>query len=269
MGPASSQSRFVPVNGTDYYVEESGSGHPLVLLHSGLTNLRMWDAQIPALAERYRVIRYDLPGFGKSGTPKGAFSTRADLAGLLRHLGVERAHVVGISLGGSLAIDFTLEYPELVSALVVVAPSLSGRPLSPTQIAAFRDVDEAEEAQDWDRVNELEVQHWVDGLGQPPTRVPAEVRDFVLRLNRENLLRPEGDAQPIQLNPPAVGRLGEIRAPTLVVVGDLDLSDKLAIADEIEAGVPGARKIVLPGVAHLVNLERPDEFNRILLDFLH
>jgi pimeloyl-ACP methyl ester carboxylesterase len=255
------------VNGTRYYYEETGRGHPIVFLHSGLANLRMWDAQVRAFAPRYRVIVYDLPGFGKSETPGTAYSARADLAGLLRSLGVERAYAVGCSLGGSLAIDLTIEHPELVDALVAVAAGLSGSEPDRATARAWEEMEPVEKAGDLDRLNELELQLWVDGPGQPPTRVDPEVRENVRRLNRENLERPAGDGSPIQLNPPAIGRLGEIRVPTLILIGDRDVSMMVTIADTLERGIGGARKVVFPGVAHLISLEEPERFNQVVLDF--
>lgn len=265
--PARSSGQ-VEINGTSYYYEDTGQGYPVVLLHSGLANLRMWDAQVEAWSPHFRVIAYDLPGFGLSATPRGEFSTRADLVGLLRHLRVERAAFVGSSLGGSVAIDLAIEYPDLVGALVLAAPGLGGNTPHPSTLQSFAEMEEAGQAGDWDRVVELELRLWIDGPGQPATRVDPTLRELIRAMNRENVIRPSGDATPVRLNPPAIERLGEIRARTLVLVGDRDVPDILDIADRIEAGVPGARKVVFPEVAHLINLEQPELFNQVVLEFL-
>ncbi len=109
------------VNGARLYYEVAGGGFPLVLNHAGLANCRMWDDHIEVFAQHYRVIRWDFRGYGKSPMVPGPFSGRADLQGLLRALGVGRAHVLGLSLGGRIAIDFALEYPDMVAGLILVA----------------------------------------------------------------------------------------------------------------------------------------------------
>src|SRR5947209_8694969 len=107
------RSGLVSVHGTDLYYEELGEGHPVILLHAGIADSRMWDEQMPVLAERYRVVRYDLRGFGRSKMVAGAFSHRADLAALLDALGIASAALVGCSFGGRVATEFALEFPYL------------------------------------------------------------------------------------------------------------------------------------------------------------
>lgn len=263
-----SKSGYAKVNGTWLYYEEQGEGEPLALVHSGLADHTMWDAQVSAFARNYRVIRYDLRGFGRSDLPPGAFSMRADLADLLTSLNATPAHVVGLSLGGSTGLGFTIEYPDLVRSLVVAAPGLLGqRPAGATR-TAFDEIESVESAGDLDRANELEVRLWVDGLGQPPTRVKPELRERILRLNRANLARSSDDALPVPLVPSAMTRLAEIHVPTLVMVGELDLAESRAAATRLTEGIAGAKNLVVPNVAHLINLEDPEGFNRAVLEFL-
>ncbi|HEY7358001.1 MAG TPA: alpha/beta fold hydrolase [Ktedonobacterales bacterium] len=264
------------VNGTKLYYEVAGAGargagegHPLVLLHSGLTNNYMWDAQWEAFTQRYRVIRSDLRGFGWSGAASGSFSYREDLYQLLRFLGVERAYLVGSSMGGSLAIDFALEHPEMVAALILVGAGVSGEQPSDFLLERWKEIDAAAESGDLARAVELELQLWVDGPGRAPEQVDAAVREQVRRMNTHNFERSEqeqGQQQPLE--PPAIGRLGEIHAPTLVLVGAHDVPDKLASADLLARGIPGAQKTVMSGAAHLPSMEQPEQFNRLVLEFL-
>lgn len=265
-----SQSGMAEVNGTRLYYEVAGEGHPLVLIHAGIADSRMWDDQLDVFAQRYRVIRYDLRGFGRSEVPPGPYTLRDDLLGLLRFLGVERTYLVGVSIGGGLAIDFTLEHPEMVDALIPVAAGVGGLPRSAADDAPFDEVEAAIEAGDLARANELEVGLWVVGTRRTADQVDARVRQRALEMNGDSFARlaENEQARPQPLDPPAYGRLGEIHAPTLVIVGDEDLPEVMRAADALAANIAGARKVVMHGAAHLPNMEQPAEFNRLVLDFL-
>ncbi len=265
-----STSGLAEINGTTLYYEVAGEGHPLVFLHSGLTNCQMWDAQWETFAQRYRVIRYDLRGFGRSGMPPGPYSNRDDLYHLLRFLGVERAYLIGSSMGGYLALDFTLEHPETVAALILVGSGVGGEQPSEFLLERWQEIDAVAEGGDIAQAVALELRLWVDGPGRSPGSVDAAVREQVRQMNTHNFERaPEqeqGQQQPLE--PPAIARLGEIRVPTLALVGEQDVPDKLASAEMLARGIPGARKVVMPGVAHLPSMEQPEQFNRLALDFL-
>lgn len=264
---------YAPVRNGELYYEAEGAGHPLVLIHAGVADHTMWDAQVLAFSSRFRVIRYDTRGYGKSRSRDTEFSNRQDLLDLLDHLQVPTAHVIGISRGGQIAIDFTLEHPERVTALVSVAAGFSGWSFPagqevPEEEAAFAAMEAAEEARDWQRLADLETAMWADGPGQPQDRIDPEMRRRVWRWIYENSTRSDGKATPIPLDPPAAGRLREIRVPTLILLGNLDTKAILLMADEMASGIPGAAKAVFPGVAHMVPLEVPDQFNRTVMSFL-
>lgn len=269
MQPIRPSSGHAAANGVELYYEEAGRGHPLILLHAGIGHVHFWDEQWEPFAREYRVVRYDLRGFGKSVRPPGPFNMRSDLYRLMRFLGIERAHLVGASMGGGIAIDFALEHPGMVDALVAVVPGLSGGPQPSEETnRAWQEIEAAKQAGDLDRADELMMRMWVDGPRRQPRDVDSSVRTHVRQMLHDN--RPAGLAEgtPVRLDPPARGRLAEIHAPTLVIVGDLDVPTILENGDILTAGIAGARKIVMRGVAHAPNLERPEEFNRIVLDFL-
>lgn len=259
---------YADVHGARLYYETMGTGYPLVLVHAGIADSRIWDDQFADFAEHYRVIRYDIRGFGKSVMPPGPSSTSGDLHGLLQALGITRAHVVGLSIGGGIAIDFTLQYPAMVSALVLAASGLGGTQPSAEMQRADADVDAALERDGIDAAVEAENRLWVDGPKRTPTQVDPTVRARVSEMNGALYRLPEVDAPRERLDPPAVGRLGEIHVPTLVIVGDGDVPDVIETADMLEQGIAGARKVVFPAVAHMVNMERPEEFNRVVRAFL-
>ena len=267
-----SASGFAEVNGTQIYYEVAGAGHGLVLIHAGIADSRMWDDQFSVFAQHYRVLRYDLRGYGKSACPPGPYALRDDLHALLQHLNIAKAHLIGVSMGGSLAVDFTLTHPEMVSALIPVCAGLGGfeAPDDPAETAYIKRMEEAYHAGDKERLNELEVHLWVDGLGRTPDQVSPTIRERVREMNGLALSREaETDqSEPQRLDPPAAGRLSEIHAPTLVIIGDEDLPGVQATANKLATDISGAQKSVIHNTAHVPNMERPDEFNRLVLDFL-
>ncbi len=272
-GGIAMSSGFIKVDGCNLYYEEQGEGHPLVLLHAGIADHRMWDEQVAEFAERYRVIRWDMRGFGKSKTEAGTYSLRDDLFALLNHLEVERAYLCGVSMGGGLTIDFALEHPEMVAAFIAVAPGLSGYwpPMGDDAKAQWEKETFARGQQAWKDKDsaqyiELQMQVWVDGPLQPRERVPAAMRDKV-----RTMMQDEDTTEwtPKQLDPPAVNRLNEIRMPTFIIYGDLDPTETDQTCKVLGEQIPNAQTRVMRGTAHLPNMERPDEFNRIVLDFLN
>jgi pimeloyl-ACP methyl ester carboxylesterase len=256
------------INGARIHYERSGSGFPVLFIHAGIADGRMWAPQATAWATHFDMIRPDLRGFGDSELPPVSYSSRKDLVGLLDHLGVERAHVIGCSMGGTAAIDLALEHPERVERLVLVAGGVSGSNLGAADAALFSAIEAADRAGDLDAVNRAEVRLWVDGPRRPEGSAPAAVRDLVLEMNSSALHSDWASAQDQGIDPPAINRLGDITAPTLVIVGDQDLPHASANADVIISKVRGARSATIKNAAHLPSLERPEEFNRMVLDFL-
>lgn len=254
------------VGGARFHYELAGEGRPLVLLHAGICDGRMWDGQFDALAALRRVLRYDRRGFGRTTQGAGAFSHVEDLAGLLRHLGLGRAALVGCSQGAKISLDFALKRPELVESLVLVAPSVSGYTHAAPPPPEYEEIERADASGDVERVNELELRIWVDGPRRSPGEVDRGVRELVREMNLAALRASAGEELPSGVA--AAGRLGEVRAPTLVVVGDLDTPQTLEAAGALASGIPGARLEVVRGAAHLPSMERPEEFNRLALDFL-
>ena len=267
------ESGIAEINGAQIAYEIAGTGHPLTLIHAGIADKRMWDEQFATFAESYRVLRYDIRGYGRSTFPAGPYTMREDLRALLQHLGIARTHLIGISMGGSIAIDFTLDHPEMVSALIPVAAGISGEEGAPNPEleALWGAIDAATKRGDLDAANELELRIWVDGVGRTAGPVAPTVRERVRVMNGAALAR-EGESEQAEsvnrLDPPAIGRLAEIAVPTLVIVGACDLPEVTASAELLATRIPGAQKVVLPEVAHLPPMEAPDEFNRLVLDFL-
>jgi 3-oxoadipate enol-lactonase len=251
--------------------EVTGDGPPVLLVHEGVADRRMWRGQVPVLAREWTVVAVDLRGFGESPhAGSGPFSHVEDAREVLDELGIERAAVVGGSLGGRVALELTLAHSERVERLVLCPPALPDWEWSQTVRDGWQAEEEAYEAGDLDRATEVNVELWAVGPRRRAEDVDPEVRDLVRTMQRHAFELPEPDPWPeeAKLDPPASARFGEIRVPTLVVVGDEDVEDFQRIAELVASGIPGARKVVIHDAAHVVALERPVEFNEALLAFL-
>lgn len=263
---------FCPVEGGELYYEHDGSGSAVVLIHAGVTDHRMWDAQFEVLAGHHHVVRYDTRGYGKSRHDSTtAYSNHADLRALLDHLGIGRAALVGASRGGQIAIDFTLESPEYVWALVSVCASVSGyQPeMSSAEQAAEQAIRDAWEARDFEALIELEIALWLVGLRRSADQVDAAPLEKMRQMLRDHYAAHADEKhEVIGLQPPAVVRLAEINVPTLVVYGELDTHSALATADLLLDKVRGAERAIFPAVAHLPSLEQPAAFSQTVLNFL-
>ncbi|HEU5348287.1 MAG TPA: alpha/beta fold hydrolase [Ktedonobacterales bacterium] len=266
-------SGYADVNGTKLYYEVAGEGHPLVFLHAGISDLHMWDDQFSAFADRYRVLRYDHRSFGQSRAPAGPASISGDVYGMLKFLNIDKAYLVGCSMGGGTAIDFTLAHPEMVDGLVLVGPGVSGNPGEEGDdplAATWQEIETAVKAGDYDKANELEVRIWVDGVGRTPDQLDPAYRAKASALNRA-LYDHHAEMNAVEwqrADPPAYPRLETVATPTLVIVGDRDLAEIQVAVDVLAACIPGAKKVVMHNTAHLPSMELPDQFNQILGDFL-
>ncbi len=269
---AAIETGHVEINGAHLYYEIAGAGQPVVFVHAGIADRRMWDAQFATFAERYRVLRYDHRGMGKSSMPPGPFALRDDLYALVRHFDLAPAVLIGCSMGGGATLDCAVEHPDVARALVLVGAGVSGNPLKPTDEMnkLWEQVDELAGKGDLDGANEIELRMWVDGVRRTPDQVDPAVRALVREMNLSEFTRDaeHQQGQPQQMDPPAYGRLGEVHVPTLVIVGSDDQPLIVETADILANQIPGARKVVMQDLAHVPNMEQPAVFNQIVFDFL-
>lgn len=261
---------LAPINGTDLYFEMKGAGQALLFIHAGVADSRMWDDQFEVFAETHRGIRCDLRGFGRSIRPAGLFAHYEDIAALLKYLQVEQVTVIGASFGGYVALNFGLAYPDMVTALALAAPALGGYEFTSAEVLEFFEAEEKALAQgDLAAATELNLKMWVDGFNRSAGEVSTQVRERVKEMQLNIFSQPEveGTAEK-ELVPPAIERLDQIEAPTLVMVGDKDAAEFQAISRLLAENIRHASHVVIPGAAHLPSMEKPDEFNRLVLDFL-
>lgn len=241
--------------------EVSGTGDPVVLLHAFNVDRRMWQPQIAEYEKRFRVVRYDLRGHDRSAAPERRYAPYEDLREVLDTLKIDRATLVGLSAGSTIALNFALAYPDRVARLVLASPGLGGYvvpPLpwtaSPFQAAAAGDPRTA-------------AKLWADTPIMALRRNAAEA-DWLRAVVADNwrLWTYRRDEEP--LTPPAISRLEHVRIPVLLVTGDQDLPHIREIADLIATGVPGSCQVVIPGAGHIVNIDDPAGFNAALSAFL-
>jgi len=266
-----SESGPVVINSAHIYYEAAGEGQPFVMIHAGVADSRQWNNEFALFASGFRVVRYDLRGYGKSEPVEGEFTHLQDLTALLDHLGLAAPLILmGCSLGGGLAMDFALAQPARVGALIMVGSGPSGLELDVPAPAKFAEAENAYNQRDLDLLAELETQIWFDGAGRTSAQVNQEMRQLAYEMNR-NALSQEAkhlgkrlpDAQV-----PAAGRLSELGMPVFVIVGAHDTPYMLAAADYMVETLPLARKALIEDAAHLANMDQPDEFRRIVTMFL-
>ncbi|MCC6613219.1 MAG: alpha/beta fold hydrolase [Anaerolineae bacterium] len=257
-------------NGNLFYTVE-GEGMAIVCIHAGIADHHMWDAQVAAFAQKYQIIRYDLRGYGKSITEADTpYDALHDVRALLDHLEVQRAAIMGCSMGGAIAIDFALQFPDRVSALIPVAAAMSGYPGDDNadEQPIFQQMETLYHAHDYAQLADLEASVWAVGLGHSPEEGNRAVYDYVRGMVYERLVSGPAEGKTMAPEFPAYGNLDKINAPTLVIYGDRDTSVIQAIGKTLAEGIPGARLHVMSNAAHLPNMEYPDAFNRLVLDFL-
>ncbi|PRX44220.1 pimeloyl-ACP methyl ester carboxylesterase [Prauserella shujinwangii] len=277
----------VAVGGARLAYDEAGSGPTVVFVHAGCADRRMWEHQFHALADTYRVIRYDWRGYGGSTDADGDFAYHEDLLALLDALDVPEAALVGASDGGRTALDAALAEPGRIAALALAAPGLSGHEWPPSMLERYRrrvhDVLGADRLSAYRRgevaeIDETELavyaraetEFLVAGPDRSWRDLPAEVWRLALAmdtdLNRRHWSRPQRPGK--LLRPPAKERLAEVTVPTLVVRGLADVPEIQEVSVLLAERIPGARRVDLPGTGHLPPLERPEDVTAALRAFL-
>lgn len=268
------RSGSIAVSGTRLYYDELGEGPTLVLIPGGYMDRHVWDDQFEAFATHYHVIRYDIRGFGESPRPQEPYTDRHDLYELLTHLGVQRTSVLGLSLGGIIAVEFTLEHPEIVETLILVGAPVPGYP--PQQLLTLEELDAVRARQEpfAAATRARDLPRMVEALMANPTFVPSpaypEARERVRRqLSAYSFTWVLDHVEQAPLTPPAYTRLAEITMPTLLVVGTEDDLYLQRSADVFAREIAQVQRVNIAGTHHIgPNMEKPDEFNQIVLEFL-
>lgn len=256
--------------------DEQGTGEAVVLLHSGLVDRQMWDPQLRALASRFRTVRYDLQGYGRSSATAPG-TNREECLAVLDGLDIDQCHLVGASFGAEVALDVALGHPDRVRSLALLGPVIGGHDYEEESeewertVATYEASVAAFERGDLERAADLEVELWVVGAGRTAAEVDGSVREFVHRLDLEALRNDAGGRQrpdASDLEPPAIDRLRDLSVPMLAVVGEHDLPHVQDAVRRLVQEVPDARQVVIEAAGHLPSLEQPVEVTTALLAFL-
>jgi pimeloyl-ACP methyl ester carboxylesterase len=260
--PPIDRSGWVRVGSDSIFYEEVGVGPTIILIHDGLVHRKIWDAQLPVLSSDFRVVRYDRRGYGASPAPTEPFADVDDLSTLMDELGVERADLIAMSSGGRMAIDFTLEHPSRVHSLILVGAVVGGLPY--TQHFFTRgghlpgDLSLSERRAYYASEDPYEIH---------PANLAAKRR--VAELVAAAPAQGHGSFPSTRPTRPALGRLHEIEAPTLILVGEYDMPDVHAHSGAINAGIVGSKRVIVFDAGHLIPIEQPESFNNAVLEFLH
>ena len=265
MEPPDVESGYIEVTDGRIFYDSTGQGPAIVMIHDGLLHRETWNDQFAAFATHHRVIRWDRRGYGRSDKAKAPFSDLDDLYRVVKALKVERATLIGCSAGSLLAIDFALEHPEMVSGLVLVGPIVSGLEFSEHFNTRGNRGKPGKDAS-----VEQRIAYWTskDAWIMAAESVAAKQKmKSLLAANPQNLTGSGQYARwPAQ---PALGRLPQIKVPTLIVAGESDIPDVHTHIGAIQAGIAGSKRVVLTNSGHLPQIEVPEVFNRVVLEFLN
>lgn len=264
---AEEMQHFVVRSGTaDLAVSMAGEGPPIVFLHAGVADRRMWWSQLAAFAVTHRVVAFDRRGFGDTQYKAEPHSQVRDLDVVMEALDIQRAVIAGCSQGGGIAIDYALSYPERVDGLVLVAPAINGAPEPasyPIKIQKLVDaIERASQADDIERLNRLEAHAWLDGPGEAEGRVGGNLRLLFLDMNGIALRADDPGEQRDEMN--SFKSFRELTVPIEIVSGELDFPHINERSRKLSGQARRAHLSVIRGAAHLPNLERPAEFNALM-----
>ena len=261
---------MMDISGARMWVDRVGQGPDIVLVHAGIADSTMWDEHIAILSDQFRITRYDLRGFGRSSMPPVSYSHVDDLAELFGVLEIEDAIVVGASFGGNVATEFAIVHADKTRGLVLVNTLVACSEYSDYLRRGWDEVDALESAGDITAAVELELQMWVDGPHRTPEDVDPVVRERVRSMNTEIFQRSHEHeaATEIEFDPAARHRLNEIGAPTLIIVGELDVPDALTSARTLATSISNAHLKIIADAAHLPSMEAPEVFSEMLLEFV-
>jgi pimeloyl-ACP methyl ester carboxylesterase len=253
------------------YYESKGSGLPVVLIHAGYLDSRMWETQFESFSNQYQVVRYDVRGYGKSSHPTGSYSDAVDLKSLLDHLKIEGAVLIGVSNGGRIALDFAVEYPGRVKALVLINFGVRGYKSSgPEEDRLWGPIIEAEERYS-KLVEEGKIREAATvNVDLYSHKLSGEMRERILGIAIENVHQGENTPGRYQVSPSpaAYERLGVLKMPILIIVGSEDSLGDITVNKTVHNLLPSSELVMIEGADHVPSLSKPEEFDNVLSNFL-
>lgn len=254
------------VDGAQIYYEIEGSGPPVVLIHGAMSDTRIWEPQVAALAEQFMVVRFDQRGYGRSTLPPTPYRSHEDFRRVFEALGLDRPHLVGSSMGGRFAVDYAVAYPDALSSLVVHPGGLSGDDYQdPGFLDGYMAMAEAAAQGNLAEATRLVLEFEPMRLAAADPEIGERLQTIIGDYSWQAFREPDPW---LETETPATEHLGDIRVPTLVITGEHDIPDHHRQARLLAEGIPDARLVVIPGASHMVSMEQPNLFNEAVLGFL-
>lgn len=261
---------FLEIGNAKIYYEEKGTGTPFVMIHGGFIDRRMWDDQFEYFSKNYRVIRYDVRNHGSTTSGAEMYTYYDDMNEIFEKLNIDKAIVMGLSMGGIITIDFAITHPEKTIAIIPVSTGISGYVPTDTVWVNFNNnLNIAFQNNDSENAIEYMLKTWTDGPTRSPQQMNKEIREKVKIMLKNTYVNWNSSVKQKRLSPPAIDRLAEIKVPVLTIYGDIDVQGIKELADKITKDIPGAKKSIIKNAAHMVNMEFPNEFNETVEKFLN
>ena len=256
---------LITISGSKIYYEKAGSGEPIIFLHADALDHRQWDTQAAYFSQKYTVFSLDIRGFGKSDVPTDAsYSFSEDLLALIDALSIQKTHLVGLSLGSAIAIDFALTHADRVLSLVLADSGIAGDGFSEPFIANIRSI--VSKAKNHDLAGAKK--EWLSlSIFDYSRKYPDVWKQIELMVDNTSGYRWFGANQPIDIDPPAAARLSDIHVPTLVLVGEHDIEDFQRKSKLLHEKISGSKFVIISGAGHLSNMDNPEAFNQTVQKF--
>ena len=270
-------SAMVPISGSKVYVTGAGNGKsknaPMIFVHAGFQDHTMWDAQAKEFMKDHIVLMIDLPGHGKTKDGPESPNAAEVIKTVMDSLYIEKATLIGLSLGGAVVTDFAISYPLRVHKLILAAPGLAGweegRQLDTITKKYFKELTAALESKDTITAAEVFTHYWFDGAQRSKDNVSPLLRDFVYSTTKNTMRQHQAGGWVKFANTAAVKQLPQLNVPTLILTGTLDLPEVLLMNGYMVNNLPNAKQVMISGVAHMINLEKPERFNEEIRKFLN
>jgi 3-oxoadipate enol-lactonase len=260
---------FAEINETTIYFEMKGEGHPLVMVHGQPLDSRMWDEQFEEFSKSFLTIRFDMPGNGKSGVHNNEFSLLKDMKSLLEFLEIDRTFLIGLSVGGMLCLDFTLAYPEMVDKLVLVSTGLLGWAEVSSERQKFNEkLNAYYQSGDKEQSIQLMTNTWLAGPFRSADKVNQDIKVKFYEMVRTSFNKERGKGKMILPETRTIDVVENISVPTLIVSSELDFPEFIEIAKFLNGKIKNSQLISIQGTAHMINMEKPIEFNYQVACFL-
>ncbi|MFT4414236.1 alpha/beta fold hydrolase [Fredinandcohnia humi] len=260
---------FAKINGTSIYYEVKGEGNPLLLIHGLPVDSRMWDGQFEVLSQQYKVIRFDLAGFGLSGVHDEDYSLLNDVKSLLDYLQISRTSLLGFSVGGKLSIEFALTYPEMVDRLILASSGLTGWTEESIDKQRYNEeVNKCFQSGDQECAIELMTNAWVIGPYRNNEEVRQDVQERFSVMVKNTFAKPRGQGKLLFPDINSFELIEQIKVHTLIILPEFDFPDFNQIGDYLHKKIKNSKKITIKNTAHMLNMEEPSVFNKLVLQFL-